>query len=251
MKFCINARFYVSLQREIINNLLTKKHNYMAMLVFIVGDSGEGKSTSFRNLNPDETFIVNSDQKALPFKSFKTKYNIEKGNYAQTSSYPEVIAAMKAANKNAAIKTLIVDTFTRIGTDYIMSPNFRQTKGFEKWSHLAGDLYDVINIINDRLREDLIVYLVCHPYTAQDEFGNMSKKIAVQGKQLEKFTLESFSSIVLYTNIKKAPGQPNEFTFSGENNNNSAKVPMELLENNEIPNDLVILNTKIREYFEI
>ena len=223
----------------------------MAMLVFLVGDSGEGKSTSFRNLNPDETFIVNSDQKALPFKSFKTKYNEEKGNYAQTSSYPDVIAAMKAANKNKTIKTLIVDTFTRIGTDYIMSNNFRTTKGFDKWSHLAGDLYDVINIVNDKLREDLIVYLVCHPHTVNDEFGNGYKKIAVQGKQLEKFTLESFSSIVLYTNIKKAPGKPNEFTFSGENNFNTAKVPMELLENNEIPNDLVILNAKIREYFEI
>ena len=47
----------------------------MAQLVFLVGKSGMGKSTSLRNLNPEETVIINTDQKALPFKQFGKKYN--------------------------------------------------------------------------------------------------------------------------------------------------------------------------------
>ena len=50
----------------------------MAQLVFLVGKSGMGKSTSLRKLNPEETVIINTDQKALPFKQFGEKYNEDK-----------------------------------------------------------------------------------------------------------------------------------------------------------------------------
>lgn len=39
----------------------------MGKLIFIVGKSGMGKSTSLRNLNPDETVIINTDQKTITF----------------------------------------------------------------------------------------------------------------------------------------------------------------------------------------
>ena len=57
----------------------------MAQLVFLVGKSGMGKSTSLRNLNHDETVIINTDQKALPFKNFSAKYSEEKRNYRKNS----------------------------------------------------------------------------------------------------------------------------------------------------------------------
>ncbi len=50
----------------------------MAQLCFLVGKSGMGKSTSGRNLNPEETLWINTDQKALPFKKFGEKYNEKK-----------------------------------------------------------------------------------------------------------------------------------------------------------------------------
>ncbi|MBQ5476117.1 MAG: hypothetical protein IIT65_15935 [Lachnospiraceae bacterium] len=46
----------------------------MANLIAIVGASGSGKSTSVRNLNPEETFIINVASKPLPFKGWKTNY---------------------------------------------------------------------------------------------------------------------------------------------------------------------------------
>ena len=67
----------------------------MAHLVFVVGKSGMGKSTSLRNLNSDETVIINTDQKALPFKKFQEKYNAEKGNYLKTSNVEEVVEKLK------------------------------------------------------------------------------------------------------------------------------------------------------------
>jgi len=224
----------------------------MAQLVFIIGKSGMGKSTSLRNLNPDETAIFNSDQKALPFKQFALKYNEEKGNYFKTSNIDEIVKTLKPINKKPEIKNIIIDTISHIMTDHIMSTDFRATKGFDKWGIFAGKIYDLINIINEKLRDDIIVYVFAHPETNIDEFGGISERIAVQGKQLEKMGPESFSSIVLYAEIKKVHGEPNKHLFRTKSSgNDTCKTPMEMFETEHIENDLVLVNKAIREYFGI
>ena len=40
----------------------------MSNLIAIVGNSGSGKSTSFRTLDPKETFVINVASKPLPFR---------------------------------------------------------------------------------------------------------------------------------------------------------------------------------------
>jgi ABC-type lipoprotein export system ATPase subunit len=65
----------------------------MATLVYVVGRSGSGKSTSIcpidqvgiKGLNPDNTIIVNTDQKPLPAPGFASMYSEEKGNYYKTN----------------------------------------------------------------------------------------------------------------------------------------------------------------------
>ena len=224
----------------------------MAQLVFIVGKSGMGKSTSIRNLNPNETFIGNADQKALPFRKFSEKYNSEKGNYFNTSKTSEMVDMFKIAHKNPEIKSVIVDTWSRVQSNYVMDPEFRKEKGFDKYSRFAAAQYDLINLINDKMREDIIVYMFAHPEIHYNESGLSVERIAVQGKALEKFVPESFSSIVLYTEIQKIHGEPNKHVFSTTNSgSNSAKTPMGMFEEEYIDNDLVIVDKAIREYYGI
>ena len=224
----------------------------MGQLVFIVGPSGMGKSTSGRNLDHESTMILNSDQKALPFKKFKLNYNDEKGNYLQTSNTTDCINGLKAAHKSSNIKRVLLDTWSRIMTDAVMSPDFRKEKGFNKWGEFSAAQYDLLNIINDKLREDIIVYVMCHPDSTTDEMGIISHKIAVQGKQLEKFVPESFSSIVLYAEVQKVPGEPNRHVFRTKSSgNDTCKTPMDMFEEDYIDNDLVIVDNAIREYYGI
>ena len=133
----------------------------MAHLVFVVGESGSGKSTSLRTLNPDETVIVNTDQKALPFRKYKEIYNEEKGNYIQTSDIRQVVGKLKEASDNESIKTVVVDTWSRIMTDAVMSNEFRNAKnGMQAWANMAAQQYKLINFVNDTMRDDIIVYFM-------------------------------------------------------------------------------------------
>tara|TARA_R110000751_G_scaffold34272_1_gene84936 strand:+ start:3800 stop:4474 length:675 start_codon:yes stop_codon:yes gene_type:complete len=224
----------------------------MAHLVFLVGKSGMGKSTSLRNLNPDETVIINTDQKALPFKQFNLKYNEEKRNYRKTSDVTMVAATLTKVNELPNVKTVIIDTWSRIMTDAIMSQKFRSEKGFEKWGKFAASQYDLINFINDSMREDIIVYLMAHPETHYDESGFATERIGVQGKMLERFVPESFSTIVLYSEIIKTPGQPNRHIFRTiSSGSDTCKTPLEMFEEEAIDNDLIIVNKTIREYYSI
>lgn len=224
----------------------------MAQLVFLVGKSGMGKSTSLRHLNPDETVIINTDQKALPFKQFNLKYNEDKRNYRKTSDVNIVIATLKKVNELQNVKTIIIDTWSRIMTDAIMSPSFRAEKGFDKWTKMASAQYDLINFINDSMREDIIVYLFAHPESHYDEGGFATERIGVQGKMLERFVPESFSTIVLYAEIIKQPGQPNKHVFrTVSSGSDTCKTPLEMFEENTIDNDLTIVNQAIREYYSI
>lgn len=82
----------------------------MAKATIICGETGTGKSSSIKNLNPDETYIINTLNKPLPFKGSKSLYNTDKKNTKSTDSYSDIQGILKAINDNAPhIKNVIID----------------------------------------------------------------------------------------------------------------------------------------------
>lgn len=87
----------------------------MSNLIGCVGDSSTGKSTSLRNLDPSNTFIINVIGKALPFKAFKKKYvkynpKENTGNYYETSDPEKISKLLSIINeKMPHIKNIILD----------------------------------------------------------------------------------------------------------------------------------------------
>ncbi|MCI7186571.1 MAG: hypothetical protein MR995_00205 [Fusobacterium mortiferum] len=71
----------------------------MAQKVLILGSSGTGKSTSIRNLKPEETFIIKTVEKPLPFKKSESLYNLEKKNLFVTKRIDSVIKALDRIEK--------------------------------------------------------------------------------------------------------------------------------------------------------
>ena len=209
----------------------------MAQKVLILGSSGTGKSTSIRNLNPDETFIIKVVEKQLPFKKSETLYNAEKKNVFTTQKINSILGALGKIENNPKIKTLIIDDF-----NYLLTFGYKEKaaeKGFQKFEALAFGIIDIFEKI-DTMRKDLIVYIIAH--TQKDQDGKLSMKTI--GKFLdEKLVVEGLFSMVLL-----ALGSENDYKFI-VNGIDPAKTPMEMFETDEIENDLTIINKAITEYF--
>lgn len=50
----------------------------MSKAILIIGESGSGKTTSLRNLPPDETCYIDADGKGLSWKGWRNQYNKKK-----------------------------------------------------------------------------------------------------------------------------------------------------------------------------
>ena len=182
----------------------------MAELVAIVGNSGTGKSTSLRNLNPEETFIISTTGKPLPFKGFKSKYTVLKqdpntkewsGNYYVTSNVDKIGTVLKLINsKLTNIKTVVLDDM-----QYLMSfeaMDRAREKSYDKFVEIAQHMYSVFKEAMN-MRNDLIFVVCTHSENAGDEM-NPKYKMKTVGKMLDNvIVLEGLFTYVLYTTLSK------------------------------------------------
>lgn len=85
----------------------------MSELIGIIGESGTGKSTSIRTLNPKETLIINCVGKPLPFKGWKSgysKFTGKEGNYLSSDEATKIVTCMNLVSKERNdIKNIIID----------------------------------------------------------------------------------------------------------------------------------------------
>jgi len=225
----------------------------MAQSVLIIAESGSGKSTSIRSLNPTETAIINIANKPLPFKGWKSKYKaLDKtnpnGNLVSVSSGPGVYKAMvHVSEKMPHVKNLIIDDWQYMSSfEYFDKAH---EKGYDKFTHIAANLAQVAKLPKD-LREDLIVFFLTHSEDSTDGNGNRKVKAKTVGKMIDNaLTLEGLFSIVLFGKIRKEEDGKLIYGFETQNNGeNTCKSPMEMFENSFIPNDLQVVRDAIQAY---
>lgn len=146
-----------------------------AETMLILGESGCGKTTSLRNLNPDETFIITTTSKPLPWRGWKrqyTKFDTKEhltGNWYQTASSTQIGKIIKYVNvKRPEIKNIVVDDL-----QYTMSFAYmdrRSETGFQKFSDIGGDFTDLLRLA-DSLRDDLKLIFTSHSENTGDSMN--------------------------------------------------------------------------------
>lgn len=203
----------------------------MGIPVFILGQSGTGKSTSLRNFKSKEILHINVMSKPLPFK----------GRFAETYNGDDYAGIAKAIN-GTKCKTIVVDD-----AQYLMANEFmrRATEtGFQKFTDIANNFWTLINEVTASLPWDTIVYFLMH--TDTDDNGR--EKAKTIGKLLdEKICIEGMSSIVLKTAVKDG-----RYMFLTQNNGkDTTKSPLGMFGAYEIDNDLKKVDTTIRKYWEL
>lgn len=222
----------------------------------IVGESGTGKSTSLRNLNPETTFIISTTGKPLPFKAWKKKYTPIKiegssitGNYYTSSKWDQIIKILQIVDKKMPhIKQVIIDDF-----QYVLSYEFvdRATEvGYGKFSELAQHAMEILRY-SEKMRDDCKMIFLTHSENVGDVM-NPKYVIKTVGKLLsEKVTLEGLFTYIFFTKVSEGDnGRMQYKLLTNSDGTCVAKTSYGMFEELEIDNDLAEIIKVIDAYNE-
>ena len=194
-----------------------------------MGESGSGKSTALRNFQASEIGIFNVASKPLPFKN-----KLPKKDNATYQTIPKGLSSSK-------LKTFAIDD-----SQYLMAfEAFEKAgeTGYGKFTTMAVNFYNLVQFVIKQTPPDVIVYFLQH--TEKTDDGRIKAKTL--GKMLDsQLTLEGLFSIVL---LCRTDGTRHWFETQSDGFS-TAKSPMGMFER-EIENDLKLVDTLIREYWEL
>ncbi|MBQ6240904.1 MAG: AAA family ATPase [Firmicutes bacterium] len=211
--------------------------------ILIMGESGSGKTTSMRNLDPKTTMYIDCDKKGLAWKGWRKQYNTEAKNYFACDDPDIVLTLLKRVNLEDQFRHItvcVIDTLNGM----MVADEMRRSKekGYDKWQDLAFSVYSIVDYAL-KVREDLTVIFTAHAQTDHDENGYLFIRTKTSGKKLDKIVLESKFPVVLL-----AKGDNGEYVFETRANHSTAKTPLGAFETNQIPNDITAVLEALKEY---
>lgn len=217
----------------------------MSYPVLILGESGTGKTTSLRNLNPEHCVLIQSVKKPLPFRSVGWKrYDAatKEGNVFVTDKSETIVRIINGTSR----PIVIIDDFQYIMANEFMRRVLDKESGnaaFAKYNEIARSVWDIINAAA-QAGDVKRVYMLSHTQNSED--GNV--KIKTIGKLLdEKITIEGMFTMVMRTSVNQG-----SYLFSTHNSgHDTVKTPLGMFADDYIPNDLAEVDAAIKEFYEI
>ena len=232
----------------------------MAVIVAILGPSGDGKTTStiinpdgkfdldnYQGMDPKSHFILNLDRKTLPFPA--GMWGTEQRNYVEPKNFDEIRSALAYCAKQKDIKSVAIDTVNI----YLAMKEFNDRKkmSFDQWREVSNDIIELNMLCNSTLRDDQVAYIFGHTMLQTQQDGTEKMVFSVIGKKLTKTQPEGFYPIVLMTRVDYGDDGDNKYLFQTKANHSSAKTPLGLFKEFEIPNSLKLVDSRIREYYKM
>lgn len=215
----------------------------MAQVIGVMGESGSGKTTGMRTLDPKSTFYFDCDMKGLSWKGWRNQYNAKNMNYWKTDivlSVQSMLDRLNTEEKFKHIKVIVIDTLNGL----MVADEVRRMKekNYDKWVDLAQCIWGLLDQCH-KMRDDLTVILICHSQTQKEDDGYTFTRIKTSGKKLDKLCIESKLTTVLHAEAKDG-----EYVFRTHANNSTAKTPMGAFEADEVPNDMAAVLKALEEY---
>jgi hypothetical protein len=224
----------------------------MANVVMIVGESGTGKSTSLRNLNPKETYIINCAGKPLPFKGSSAAYSLENKNKYESATSGTILGVLDQIEKAPHIKNVIIDDANFVMTDMYFDKV--QETGYGKFTQIAKAFQSILAKAKV-MRNDLNIAIMMHEENEVSNSVVIAKKIKTVGKMVDdQYSPQSVVSIALYTSVSFDKESRPTYNFVTNRTlingiTIPAKSPQEMFEDLYIPNDLAVVFQKAKEYY--
>ena len=218
----------------------------MSIATLILGNSGSGKSTSLRNLDPSKTLLIQCISKPLPFRSngwaYFDKDKAPGGNIFVTDQAAQIIKLMRGTKRDV----IVLDDFQYILANEFMRRVLDKETGnaaFAKYNEIARNAWDIL-MAAGQLGDGKRVYILGH--TQEDENGRTKAKTI--GKLLdEKITIEGLLTIVLRTAVING-----QYLFTTQNSGlDTVKSPLGLFDSDQIENDLAAVDAAIFSYYQM
>lgn len=214
----------------------------MALPVLIIGRSGQGKTYSLKNFKPSEVGVISVEKGRLPFRSeikavkvpsFGISGDSQNAAQANLAKYSWIMGVIKKSKA----KSIVIDDSQYLLVNELFDRSYE--KGYDKFVQMAANFRNLIHFINELEDEDKIVYFLHHSELDADG----KEKCKTIGKMLdEKLTIEGCFDIVIYCENHKF--------FTQTNGQSTAKTPEGMFDL-EIPNDLKMVDTEIRKYYNM
>lgn len=209
---------------------IDKRGGMMAIPVMVIGESGSGKSRSLKNFKKGEISVFNVSKKMFPFRA--------EFAHLETDDYAAIVKGLKSTQS----PSIAIDDATYLMTNEFM--RHATEKGFEKFTNMASNFWNLIQFVINQLPNDKIVYFLGHVESDM----NGKEKFKTIGKLLdEKITLEGLFTIVLKTSVKDGV-----YSFVTQTNgNDTVKSPEGMFPSLLIENDLKKVDESIRNFYGI
>ncbi len=192
--------------------------------VLLVGPSGDGKTYSFRNMNPETTGFINVENKPLPFPNkFK--------NHKKCNSWQEAYETLAEYAKNPQIDCIVFDSFSAY-TEMLLAEARATKKNFDIWNMYNDNIGLLLSRVKKVKKE---VFITAH-YEILGIEGAMEKRVKAKGKEWEGLIEKEFS-LVLYSGKRLTDKGVPEYFYNAFQEGTSAKCPPDLLKGLKIPND--------------
>ena len=218
-----------------------------------LGDTGVGKSTSLRTLDPKETFILSPNVKELPFPGAATNYTrfdptTKKGNMILVEDIKVIASYLSAISTGYPnIKTIVIEDLSHFYTHRTLNNTFIRTEGWDKWNVFGSDVYNSILKGLTLLRDDLIIVVFQHTEVKED--GTIGDKTV--GKMLDsKVRIPSWFTVVLHGLVIT---ESNSISYMAQTNKAGsylAKSPPGMFPSLYVRNDMKDILDSVKSYYD-
>ena len=207
----------------------------MGVPILLIGKSGSGKSTSLRNFDEQELALINVIKKPLPFKK-KFESTIV------TDDYDTVAKCLAKTSKNS----IVIDDAGYLIVNMFMKGHANAGAGnavFGFYNKVGDSFWNLIEFVK-QLPDNKIVYFVMHE--EKSETGDIKPKTI--GRILdEKVCLEGMFTVVI-----RSVFDGNKYVFRTQTDGlDVCKSPIFMFEKPEIDNDLKLVDTAVRNYWDL
>jgi len=205
-------------------------------LAAVVGESGQGKTTSYQNVDWSVTALIDCEQKGFPFNTSV----IPQAHYFPCPTHTDVeqtVAQLKAG-KLPHIKYVIIDSLYAYQEKVIAHCKAVKT-GYDIYNLNTATIKKFVEGLK---QNKLIFVVICLPELVEviDDAGKKTnaRRIKVFGKEMEG-TIELAFTCIFYTQlVKGADGKMGYYFLTNNNGISSAKSPAGMFATPLIPNDL-------------